>query len=389
MRIAFASNYLNHHQLPFCQALLERTEGNFTFIATTPFNEARLAIGYEDMNQAPFVVRAYESEEAKERALALCRDADILIIGGGAPDCYAEERIRAGRITFQYYERILRRGPLHIYTPRALRYYFKNHTRHRRAPVYLLCASAYTAADFHKYLAYPKKTLRWGYFPHVRRYEDPDALLRAKAPASLLFCGRFIDWKHPEIPLLLAKRLKEEGIPFSLTYVGDGEMRGELETSAREWGLDGCVRFVGSVPASAVRAYMEESSIFLFTSDFQEGWGAVLSEAMSAGCAAVASHAIGAAPFLIRHGENGLLYENGCAEDLYSKVRYLLTHPDETAALGRQAIYTMSEEWNAAHAADALLAFAESREPARSGPCSRAPIYKNRWFKEKDRKYRK
>ena len=37
----------------------------------------------------------------------------------------------------------------------------------------------------------------------------------------------------------------------------------------------------------------------------QEGWGAVVNEAMNSGCAVVADHMIGAAPWLIRQGENG------------------------------------------------------------------------------------
>lgn len=49
--------------------------------------------------------------------------------------------------------------------------------------------------------------------------------------------------------------------------------------------------------ASEVRSYMEKADIYLFTSDFNEGWGAVLNESMNSGCAVVASHAIGSVPF--------------------------------------------------------------------------------------------
>ena len=43
----------------------------------------------------------------------------------------------------------------------------------------------------------------------------------------------------------------------------------------------------------------------------QDGWGAVANEAMNSACALVAGHMIGAVPYLIRQGENGLIYEDG------------------------------------------------------------------------------
>ena len=49
----------------------------------------------------------------------------------------------------------------------------------------------------------------------------------------------------------------------------------------------------------------------------QEGWGAVLNEAMNSGCACIASHAIGSAGFLIEHGENGFVYRDGDMDDFY------------------------------------------------------------------------
>ena len=62
---------------------------------------------------------------------------------------------------------------------------------------------------------------------------------------------------------------------------------------------------------------MEKTGIFLFTSDRQEGWGAVLNEAMNSGCAVVASHLIGAVPFLKKKKKNGLVYSSGDRKTLF------------------------------------------------------------------------
>ena len=51
MKVTFISNYLNHHQLPLAKALLDIPEIDYTFVATTPFNTERAAMGYKDINK--------------------------------------------------------------------------------------------------------------------------------------------------------------------------------------------------------------------------------------------------------------------------------------------------------------------------------------------------
>ena len=93
MKIAFISNYLNHHQYPFCRELMKQEDVEFRFIATMPIRKERLELGYRDMNQEPFVVRTYESSESERTAERICRDSDVVIIGS-APEKYARIRIR-------------------------------------------------------------------------------------------------------------------------------------------------------------------------------------------------------------------------------------------------------------------------------------------------------
>ena len=52
MKITFFSNFLNHHQLPFCLAMDRLTGGKFTFVATTPVPQARMNMGYRDIDEA-------------------------------------------------------------------------------------------------------------------------------------------------------------------------------------------------------------------------------------------------------------------------------------------------------------------------------------------------
>ena len=124
---------------------------------------------------------------------------------------------------------------------------------------------------------------------------------------------------------------------------------------------------------------MEESDIFLFTSNHLEGWGAVLNESMNSACAVVAGSGIGAVPFLIRHGQNGLVFQNECYREFQEQVLLLCEDENLRKTLGVNAYQTMIGEWNPETAADRLYRFCEGllngkMQPEKEGPLSPAPL---------------
>lgn len=378
MKIAFFSNFLNHHQLPLCLALDRLTEGHFTFVATSPISRERLKFGYADMNQAyPFVLRAYEGAAERQNAMALALDADV-VIHGSAPWAYLEERLAKKKLTFLYSERIYKAGFEYWKWPvRVWRHYWK-YVRHKN--LYMLCASAYTAYDFSRTFAFLEKTYKWGYFPETKRY-DIDSLMVRKRPNNIVWAGRFLKWKHPENVVEVARRLKEEGYDFTVTMLGNGELLEETRKQVEELGLQDRVKLPGAVAADEVRTYMEEASIYLFTSDRNEGWGAVLNESMNSGCAVVACDAIGSVPFLVKDGENGLTYPQDDFEGFYRQVKLLLEDSQFCEKCGRAAYDTITQLWNAEVAAERLIQLAEClinghETPFTDGPCSKAEILK-------------
>ena len=54
------------------------------------------------------------------------------------------------------------------------------------------------------------------------------------------------------------------------------------------------------MPNAKILQEMRKHEIFLFTSDRNEGWGAVSNESMSNGCMLVGSDGIGSIPFLVK-----------------------------------------------------------------------------------------
>ncbi len=128
-----------------------------------------------------------------------------------------------------------------------------------------------------------------------------------------------------------------------------------------------------------MRRYMERADIFLMTSDHLEGWGAVLNEAMNSGCAVLACAGIGAAPFLLRHGENGMVYREGNQKEFLKYGLYLAEDRELRERLGRNAYALIERLWNPQTAAERLLAFAEGLTEgelriSKEGPLSPAPI---------------
>jgi len=131
---------------------------------------------------------------------------------------------------------------------------------------------------------------------------------------------------------------------------------------------------------------MENAQIYIATSDYKECWGAVINEAMSSGCAVVASHAMGSVPFLIRIGENGFIYESGNIAQLTEKVKTLLLDPKLSAEFGKNAYGTIAGQWNGDIAGERLLEFMEAIISGKSvkfpdGPLSTARPLKNNWIK--------
>ena len=377
MKIVFVSNFLNHHQLPFCLAM-KNTEGiDFWFVANQRTPNFRVAFGYEDMNaKYDFVIRTYEGVAENTLAKFLCEEADVVIIGS-ASDSYIKNRLKNNKLTFRFSERIYKKKP-HIYEIplRAIKYFIKS-GRYRN--LYLLCASAFAASDYAKTGTFINKAYKWGYFPEVKFHEDIENLIARKRNKSILWAGRFIDWKHPQIPIEIAKRLKAEGYDFNLAYIGNGELLDATKQLAEKENVFDCVEFLGSMSPKEVREHMENSEIFLFTSDRNEGWGAVLNESMNSGCAVVANENIGSAPFLINNEENGFMYKDGNIDDLYKKVKYLLDNPQKRIDISKKAYETMVNEWNAENAANKLIKLSEriingekSPDLFEKGVCSKA-----------------
>ncbi len=333
------------------------------------------------------LVESYDIPEDVCRQLLV--DADVVVFGN-APENMIMERLKKGRLTLRYAERFYKNGKSFKNWLRDYVGAWLHHGRFQKYPIYMLCASAYTAIDAARFGNYKNRCFRWGYFPETRVYETSlwEREKQQDVP-TVLWAGRMIDWKHPNDAILAAEKLKKSGYHFRMKLIGSGPMEEQLQQMVAKKNLSDCVELLGLKSPEEVRSYMEQANIYLFTSDFGEGWGAVLNESMNSACAVVTSHAVGAAPFLVKDGENGCIYRSGDVDMLVEKVKALLDHPMEQRRLGEAAYKTITETWNAQTAAERLLVLADclrsgKEVPFRDGPCSKAEILRENWIAYKD-----
>ena len=361
MRLVFVSNYINHHQMPVSQELnrlCQEQGGSYAFVQTEPMEQERVTMGWgESLTEADFVRNYWEDEKGCQQMI---EEADAVIFGGCEDEKYIEARLRAGKPVWRYSEPLYKTGRYKFVSPRGLRKKYHDHTRYRKKRVYLLCAGAYVAGDFRLVGAYGGKRFRYGYFPAFRQ-QDMEKLMAGKEQASqgrlrLLWAARMIDWKHPETALQVAAGLREQGIDFQLDMIGDGTLYREMQEQARTLGLEQQVSFLGYRSPEETRAYMERAHIFLATSDRQEGWGAVVNEAMNSGCALIAGKGMGAAPYLVRHGENGYLYDHKNPRQAVELALELVGDAALRRRLGSAAYETVRTLWNPQVAAQRLYA---------------------------------
>lgn len=373
MKIAFFSNYYNHHQDALSKEFYKITNGNFRFIALKQLPEYRLNLGYPVIER-PYVILYSENAEEANKWI---NEAYVLIFGS-VPEKLIKRRIYdRDKITFRYSERPLKNGTewwKYIY--RFIMFHYRNpHNKN----LFLLCASSYTALDYSLFALFKNKSYKWGYFPKIIYYDNIKELILKKNKTEILWCGRLIDWKHPDDVIMLANKLKKNNLNFHIKIIGDGEMKAKLKDMCSYYSLDKHITFLGNLPNDKVAEEMEQSGLFISTSDIKEGWGAVLNEAMSRGCAVIASKAAGSTDYLIDNGKNGYSYEYGNMNELYNKTVCLLSDTNKQYDFGLKAYETIRKEWNAEVAAKRLVEMTKNimdnkkiKTMYLSGPCSEA-----------------
>lgn len=398
MKIVFFSNFLNHHQVLISDELYHLTDKQYCFVALEPMPESFVKNGYPSFDDRPYLIKAFESDFNREKAKQLALESEVAIFGALSLNYQVLRSRKTSRMSFEVSERWLKKGWLNMLSPNLLKNQWHYHTLFYRKPVYKLCSSAFAAADQYKMHSYIDRCYKWGYYTQVDDDFKVEALnlgASTEEITPLMWCSRFLQWKHPELPVKLAEKLKRNGYKFRIDMFGGGEKLDAIMNLIDKYNLDDCVTLRGNLPNAEVLKEMRKHKIFLFTSDKNEGWGAVLNEAMANGCVPVVSNAIGSAPFLVEDGVNGFIFDSpksssGILSDklvvdeqaidsLYNNVVTLLEDPDKRDHMSISAYHTMKDTWSPQNGARNLIQLIGDLQNGHEttikvGPCSKAYI---------------
>lgn len=374
MKIVHYSNFINHHMVWLADELYALTGGEYYFVCTVNLPESYLKSGYPNYFDRPYVVKAFE-EKGHQLAKELALEADVAIFNGNDElHEYRHPRLIKDKLSFESGERWLKKGLINLLSPRLLKSQYWYHSKYYKCNnYYALCTSAYMEKDLALLHNFKGKCFKWGYFTKVDDFEVESKMFTG---SKLMWVNRFIDWKHPEMPIFLAKMLMDKGFSFCVDMFGNGILHEKMVLLSKQLGLEDIVHFRGNMPNAQIIDEMRHHDIVMTTSDKNEGWGAVVNEAMSNGCVLVGSDAVGSVPFLVKHNENGLVFKACDIQSLCNCVESVLGDASKCKVIARNALNTMKYLWSPSNAAKSFVELSSSlieyREPCiKDGPCSR------------------
>jgi glycosyltransferase involved in cell wall biosynthesis len=137
------------------------------------------------------------------------------------------------------------------------------------------------------------------------REEARDRLGLDPGEALILFIGNLVPVKGLDVLVEACARLRQQGLRFTCSLIGQGPLKPQLERQVVERGLTGCVRLLGPRPHDKLPDWYRAASVFVLPSH-SEGVPHVLLEALASGTPFVASR-VGGIPEIAHHGINRLV----------------------------------------------------------------------------------
>ncbi len=193
----------------------------------------------------------------------------------------------------------------------------------------IFVASTFTASTLKEFpgILPPVEIIPYGFPPVYSERSNKQG--RGKLPIKLLFVGSLSQQKGI---VNLFKAVDGLGDNVSLTLVGrkpQAECRAlDVELTKHHW--------IPSLPHDKILNLMREHDILIFPTLF-DGFGLVVSEAMSQGTPVIATYN-SAGPDLIEHGKNGWLIEAGSTSALLEAIGKLVANPSEIVKAGNAAM---------------------------------------------------
>ncbi|GEM_PF-6092552 len=151
------------------------------------------------------------------------------------------------------------------------------------------------------------------------------AYAKARPYKTILFLGRFIERKRPDLAIKIFAKLHAKHPDTKLIMVGEGPMEERLRLQVAGYRLQNTVEFTGPLFGEEKLKRYHQADLFLFPSE-KEGFVLVVLEAMAAGLPLLVPDALGF-PEAVENGKNGYLADPDNIGDWVKKSEKILFSP--------------------------------------------------------------
>lgn len=345
MKIVYISNFLNHHQTTLWDKFVEH-DVDFTFLSTSAEQSPIKPTEKRPYNL--FSRRLSDGELTK-----FINDQDVIMIGSNNDK-------RLHKIISKRKDTIIFLNSEHLFKSQRnilirvlsfLKTTYVYRKRYKNKNFYVLANSAHLGKELNRMGLAKNRIYRFGYYPKTN---DNESLIKNRNIPNILGVGRMLKWKKHERAIDILREFLKHNDNYTLSLFGEGPHKQKIERYVRERGLMNKVFFSSFVPHEKIIEEMLSHSVFTFTSNRGEGWGATLNEALSCGCIIIASRDAGSTPYLIKDGLNGYSYSSrNQFKDIVNKIE--LMAPEDVLKMRERAFHTIKDLWNEEVAAQRLF----------------------------------
>lgn len=193
-------------------------------------------------------------------------------------------------------------------------------------------------------MGFKKEIIYLPNFIDMKRFEKIREDKNPPQETSVVYFGRLSPEKGLWTLLEAAKRLKIEKNELEIKIVGDGIMRGILEEKVKTEGINN-VKFLGYIKGEALYKEINRSIAVVLPSECYENNPVSVLEAFALGKPVIGSR-IGGIPELVIDGVSGYTFEPNNAEDLKSKILFLMKNKNVLHNMSKNTRELLEKNFN-------------------------------------------